>query len=817
MAHEPMTSLIPHAPCVPERADGLFEALLAIWPSGAVAWANRVACDLFGPAGGLEDGPCVPGGCGGLVGRDVRDLLRARDCSLVDPGVFAPPGLERPQALRLLAKTFDGSFLPVLVRALPGPCDDGPDAAFLAVERDFGAEAAGELARLTDETRRLRARLLGTLDIVSCASLGEGSLVDLVPRVANELQRVLEADAAVVYLADDYGFTPYGVSEGFKTLDVRESYLPMGVGIPTLVKRNGRTTRFQLVSPSQPPDPAAVMLDLDTDKRFKVRSFLAQRCSSIVGTPVYSYDKMVAVVVVGWLAPYSVAPDEVMLLDTVAKFLSVEFAAAVTVMEQKRSSTFALATNEIRDLVRSEGEMSHTLVARIIGVVAKVVPSRILVLEGNLFTNTTVVRLRDEGTGELETLDFPRGMRDVFPNGSSFTFISPDSSCGMWIGRHTNLENGYGVLLTSGELSDEPVQIALLIMRAAQDHPFDESERVFLMNLAQDAGKVLHAEQERAHDAEISNALQAGLRNVLPDAPGVTTASLYISATESAVVGGDFFDLYDLSDGRIVVLMGDVSGKGVEAAAMASLVKTALAAYAWNYLDPASMVSSLNKLFLNFSRLETFSSLVVVSIDFGTMKATYCSAGHPPAMVVHHPNNPAAELELLTVQSPVVGAFDDLEYDNGTFEFELGDLMYLYTDGTTEARNASGAFFGEEALRDTLLAACRLGVERVPGAVLGAIEAFSGGDLHDDIAMVALRFDGLGGGPADDGAGAARAARGGTCGASPDAPCDASCEASPASALEDDAFINDFLGIPAGGSLGSAAPGAGGGRDAHGR
>ena len=787
MADEPMASRIPRASFAPDLADDLFEAMLAVMPSGVVAWANRAALDLF----------CAPEG---LSGRDVRDLLRSRDCSVVDASALAgldafsgldsvvadpsrPHVRQRPQKLALLAETLDGSFIPVLVRGLPRSAGDAEGASLLSAERDCAAESSQELARLTDEARRIRARLLGTLDIVSCASLGEGSLVDLVPRVANELQRVLEADAAVVYLADDYGFTPYGASEGFKALDVQESYLPMGVGVPTLVKRNGRTTRFQLVTSSQSPDQASVMLDLDTDKRFKVRSLLAQRCSSIVGTPVYSYDKMVAVVVVGWFAPYSVAPDEVMLLDTVARFLSVEFAAAVSVMEQKRSSTFALATNEIRDLVRSEGEMSASLVARIIGVVARVVPSRILLLESNLFTNTTVVRLRDESTGEFETLDFPRGIQDVFPNGTSFTYISPDSSCGMWIGRHTNLETGYGVLLTSGELSDEPVQTALLVMRAAQDHPFDESERVFLMNLAQDAGKVLHAEQERVHDAEISNALQAGLRNVLPEAPGVTTASLYISATESAVVGGDFFDLYDLSDGRIVVVMGDVSGKGVEAAAMASLVKTALAAYAWNYLDPASMVSSLNKLFLNFSRLETFSSLVVVSIDFGAMRATYCSAGHPPAMVVHHPNNPAAELELLTVQSPVVGAFDDLEYANGTFEFGLGDLMYLYTDGTTEARNAAGSFFGEEALRDTLLAACRLGVEKVPEAVLSAIEAFSGGDLHDDIAMVALRFDGLDAGP--DPARSTEPLEG------------VPANEAPVGVLGDDAFFNDFLGLPA--------------------
>ena len=114
-------------------------------------------------------------------------------------------------------------------------------------------------------------------------------------------------------------------------------------------------------------------------------------------------------------------------------------------------------------------------------------------------------------------------------------------------------------------------------------------------------------------------------------------------------------------------------------------------------------------------------------------------------MVVHRPSSPAAELELLTVQSPIVGAFEGLEYVNGAFEFERGDMLYLYTDGTTEARSPSGDFFGEDMLRETLLRVCRAGVEHVPQGVLDAVEEFAGGDLHDDIAMVAVRFDGLDG------------------------------------------------------------------------
>lgn len=704
----------------------LDEAVILLGCDGTVVYANPAACAMVG----LERAEALGGDvCDWFY---APDLSRAAHCSLL----FSCDG--GPCAAMVQSR--DGSFMPVVVKCRA--IDD--ETLLLVAHVDTKAEDAREHARLLNELHGLHARLRGTLSIISCATLGDNSFESLSKRLANELQSVMSADAAVLYLADDYGFTPYGVSEGFETLDIEKTYLPIGVGVPTLVTRNRRTTRLQLVSPPQSRDSGAIMLDIDSDTRFRLRSMLAECCSTIVGTPVFSYDRIVAVAIAGWLSPHLVTADDVRLLDTVADFLSVEFSAAVTQLEQKRASGFAAAMNEVRELVRAAGEMSSKLVSDIAHVVGRVVPSRIVFMESSHYDGTTFVHLNDVQRGGLvDTLEYPHGIREVFGGGEPFVAIDADSPCGMWLGRHTDLQSGYGVLLTASSFADEPLQEALLVMRGAHDHPFDDSEQSFLRSLAREVGNVLHAEQERAHDVEISRALQVGLRNELPDARGVTTASLYISATESAVVGGDFFDLCDLSDGHLVVMMGDVSGKGVEAAAMASLVKTALAAYAWNYMNPADMVSSLNNLFLNFSRLETFSSLVVVAIDFATCSATYCSAGHPPAMLVHRPETATAELELLTVQSPIVGAFEGLTYSNGTFEFGLGDILYLYTDGTTEARSATGEFFGEEALRETLLRVCHQGVEGVPRGVLDTVEQFAGGELHDDIAMVAVRFDGI--------------------------------------------------------------------------
>lgn len=702
------------------------EAVIAFDADGRVAKSNRFAQRLLGRSEG------------DLEGEDVKDLFYAKDLTRPRSGIlpFPTDGTEDLS----MAKLPDGSFILMRVRCRR----TSHRGLFLLVADDVDAihETRREQARLLNELNRLNERLRGMLSIISGATLGESSFGGLAKRVSNELERVFGADIAVLYLVEEYGFRPCGMSDSFERLAIKQGFVPLGTGLPTLVLRNRRSMRLQLVSPASSPESGAVMLDLDAETRIRLRSRLAEACSTLVGTPVFSYDRVVAVMVVGWLGPHAVSTDDVRLLDTVADYLSVEFAAAASQLEQTRNAEFSSALADVRELVRSEGSMSPGLARQIALRVEAAVPARIMALTCNEYTNTTFVRfLEEDWEDDAAALEFPHAFDEVLAGGDGCVEVSEDSLCGMWVARHTDLSHGYAVPLTPAGLGGQGTQIALLVMRGPLDRPFDDAEADFLRRLSQEVARTLHAEHERVHDAQIAHALQLGLRNELPPARGVTTASLYISATASAVVGGDFFDLYDLPGDQVVVVVGDVSGKGVEAAAMASLVKTALAAYAWDLLDPASMLASLNNLFLNFSRLETFSSIVVVSIDTRAHTAVYCSGGHPPAMVVHGPHTPKAELELLTVQSPIVGAFEDMDYVNGSFSFEIGDVLYLYTDGTTEARGASGEFFGEENLRETLLRACRRDVEDVPQAVLDEVSAFAGGSLHDDIAMVAVRFD----------------------------------------------------------------------------
>ena len=135
----------------------------------------------------------------------------------------------------------------------------------------------------------------------------------------------------------------------------------------------------------------------------------------------------------------------------------------------------------------------------------------------------------------------------------------------------------------------------LLVLRSATSEPLEDIELAFLHRLAEIVKEFSVGIVAREQDKRIAQSLQLGMKNVLQKIDGITADGIYSSATADAFVGGDFYDLIRLDNRRACVIMGDVSGKGVEAASISSAVKTALAAYAWTGLTPAHMVRTLNK------------------------------------------------------------------------------------------------------------------------------------------------------------------------------------------------------------------------------
>jgi serine phosphatase RsbU (regulator of sigma subunit) len=234
----------------------------------------------------------------------------------------------------------------------------------------------------------------------------------------------------------------------------------------------------------------------------------------------------------------------------------------------------------------------------------------------------------------------------------------------------------------------------------------------------------------------IASTLQQSLLDVPEQTHGIDFGHLYRSATLEASVGGDFYDVFEVDDRRVALLIGDVSGHGVEAARIAILVKDIVYAFSRRSSVPSDVVASTNELLLG-KRIRGFVTLFFAVLDPSTGLLTYCSAGHPNALVV----DSGGHVRLLEAASPPVGIFPGTTWKDGEVLLTENDLLFLYTDGLIEARR-SGEFFGQDGLVNAIVAAIDLTSEELPKQVLDTALAFTDGVLADDVALLALRLTG---------------------------------------------------------------------------
>ncbi len=287
-----------------------------------------------------------------------------------------------------------------------------------------------------------------------------------------------------------------------------------------------------------------------------------------------------------------------------------------------------------------------------------------------------------------------------------------------------------------GSLMVVPLKIreasmGILYFSRAAIEAFDDTERDFAVKLG--ASISLALENARLFEAQrnIADTLQAALLTIPQRIPGISFGHLYRSATEVAQVGGDFYDLFELEHGRVGILIGDVSGKGVEAATMTSLIKDAIKAYAHVDQSPASIMAKTNHLVLEASTSMAFATAFFGILDARTGTLAYCNAGHPFPIVKR-----ASGAFQLSKMSTVVGAFADIDFEEETLMILKGDVLFLYTDGLTEARRGID-LFGEERLID-LISKCPPSPEKIPYCVFEDVIEFTGGVLQDDVAVLAL-------------------------------------------------------------------------------
>lgn len=709
------------------------DCVLVFDGGGKVLLANEEAAELLGAGdvdvAGLQIQELFP---------DLGDADAADDGSSIAGLPFSLDGSSSPARCRGL----DGELRPVSVR-----CESvqAPGETYLLVAHPTGdglAEAR-EHDRTVDDLKRANKRLSGAFNIV-LDTLDAPDVAELFTRVLDRLYQTLDADGTIVYLAGADGFHLRGLAGDIDGGRVPR-FMHFGRTVETLATRAGKAIRLRVAAPSGEALRAGRLasrevVNEDTREVIKIQSKLLPPFTSFVAVPVWFDGEVISIIEVGWKRQYPIDKEDARLLDSVAHYLAVQLAGAFATMRAQRSSRLDEILSDLREkaLGLGDSENPHDDIVEVMREAAEELDSAFVEADAEAAPGRIVAELPLTGRQEI-ACDLDALCEGHAIDGVSVVPLQPGDSL-----RERLRELGEpceAVLIDGGEAAG--TRRVCLMLRPDGAEPFDDVDLAFLARLASCLRDVLQGEQARYENRRISQALQSGMRNELQHVEGIDAQGVYSSATASAFVGGDFYDLISLPGRRACVIMGDVSGKGVEAASVSAAVKTALGAYAWEGLAPARMVRSLNEFLLGFSRIETFATLFVGIIDLDASTITYCSAGHTPALLVRAGGQ---EMTLLDVQSGVVGAFHDIAYRDGSIGIGEGDVLLLYTDGTTEARDPSGAFFGEQGLRDMVMRESdpQKPYEGFLSRLLSTVEEFTGHKLEDDVAMVSLRFDALG-------------------------------------------------------------------------
>jgi len=217
----------------------------------------------------------------------------------------------------------------------------------------------------------------------------------------------------------------------------------------------------------------------------------------------------------------------------------------------------------------------------------------------------------------------------------------------------------------------------------------------------------------------------------LPEFAGFELGRVYQAG--DGVMAGDFYDVFRVAPSRIVAVIGDVTGRGIEASITAFQAKYLLRVFLRQYRDPAQALEELNTQMAAPDRMEEFISLVVVVFDTDAGTLRFASAGHPAAWLWHE-----REVRPLRATGPLLMLDPRGTYHSREINLNAGDLLLLYTDGLAEVRNGD-QIFGEERIANSLRRDPNVAAGVLCKNLLETARDFASESLSDDVAILAIR------------------------------------------------------------------------------
>jgi len=276
---------------------------------------------------------------------------------------------------------------------------------------------------------------------------------------------------------------------------------------------------------------------------------------------------------------------------------------------------------------------------------------------------------------------------------------------------------------------------------------FTDVDREVLRTLAREAATVIEnarlfaaarAKVRLDHEIEIASQIQHTLLpKALPNTPDVAVAGSTLSCHS---VGGDCFDVIQLGGGRHGFFVGDVSGKGISAALLATLLQGVFFTTAAMDISLSGVFSRVNLYLCERSGEDRYATVFYGILDkMGRFE--YVNAGHVPPLL----RRKSGALEGLGSANFPVGMFAEAEYQSARVQLEPGDFLVIYTDGVSEAQNPQGDMFEEARLRQIMEAFTGDSVEQLGDAIREGMRAFTGGAAQsDDITILVVQHKGQG-------------------------------------------------------------------------
>jgi sigma-B regulation protein RsbU (phosphoserine phosphatase) len=239
-------------------------------------------------------------------------------------------------------------------------------------------------------------------------------------------------------------------------------------------------------------------------------------------------------------------------------------------------------------------------------------------------------------------------------------------------------------------------------------------------------------EQRKKLEQELALAEETQ-KSLLPQTlPTVPNLSIHAFSKPTRYVGGDFYDFAELQTGELFGVLADVSGKGVSASLLSSMLLGCLQMQLRAGLELDVAIDRLNKFLCEKSSAAKFVTIFAFTLD-SSGNGKYINAGHNPAYVFRAADR---RIEEFSSNNMIVGAFPFATYETAPLKLERGDVLLSYSDGLTEAEGPQEEMLGEERVKDLMLKEAPSGSARLQEALLATIQDFTAGrTLRDDITL----------------------------------------------------------------------------------